>query len=96
MLEDMAILTGARVVSAELGAKLEHVAPADLGEATRVVADKETTTIVGGGGDKKAIPRPRSPRASSPAPDSPCSARSRPSRRKRPSATGTRRPGSGS
>ncbi len=55
MLEDLAVLTGARVVSTELGTKLEHVTPADLGETARVVSDKETTTIIGGEGDKKAI-----------------------------------------
>jgi chaperonin GroEL len=55
MLEDMAILTGGRVVSAELGKKLDSVLLAELGRATRVVIDKDTTTIIGGAGDKKAI-----------------------------------------
>jgi chaperonin GroEL len=55
MLEDMAILTGGHVVSEELGVKLENVKPSDLGRASRVVAARETTTIIGGAGDKKAI-----------------------------------------
>jgi chaperonin GroEL len=55
MLEDMAILTGGRVVSAEIGKKLDSVLLAELGRATRVVIDKDTTTIIGGAGDKKAI-----------------------------------------
>jgi chaperonin GroEL len=55
MLEDMAILTGGHVIAAELGAKLEHVGLRELGRAHRVVLDKDTTTIVGGGGDRKAI-----------------------------------------
>lgn len=55
MLQDIAILTGAQVISEELGIKLENVAVGQLGRAKRVVCDKDTTTIVGGGGDSKAI-----------------------------------------
>jgi chaperonin GroEL len=55
MLEDIAVLTGGHVVSAELGIKLENVALADLGQAQRVVSDKDDTTIIGGGGDKRQI-----------------------------------------
>jgi chaperonin GroEL len=55
MLQDMAILTGAQVISEELGIKLENVTIEQLGRARRVVCDKENTTIVGGSGDSKAI-----------------------------------------
>jgi chaperonin GroEL len=55
MLEDMAILTGGRVIAEEIGVKLEHVALTDLGHAKRVVVDREHTTIVGGAGAKEAI-----------------------------------------
>ncbi|MEM3018466.1 MAG: chaperonin GroEL, partial [Candidatus Bathyarchaeia archaeon] len=55
MLEDIAILTGGQMISEELGIKLENVTLKDLGSAKRVVIDKDTTTIVDGAGDKKAI-----------------------------------------
>jgi chaperonin GroEL len=55
MLEDIAILTGGRVLSSELGIKLENITPQQLGRATRVVLDRDTTTIVGGRGEKTAI-----------------------------------------
>jgi len=55
MLQDIAILTGGRVISAELGMKLENVRMDDLGSCARVVSDKDTTTIIGGGGSKQAI-----------------------------------------
>jgi chaperonin GroEL len=55
MLEDMAILTGGRVVSEELGVKLENVDPSHLGRAKRIVVDRDSTTIISGAGDKKAI-----------------------------------------
>jgi len=55
MLEDMAILTGGTVVSAELGMRLEHVTDAQLGRASRVVVNQDTTTIIGGAGDKAKI-----------------------------------------
>jgi chaperonin GroEL len=55
MLQDMAILTGGKVVSEELGMTLEKITLHDLGRARRVVITKDTTTIVGGEGDKKLI-----------------------------------------
>ena len=55
MLQDIAILTGAQVISEELGIKLENVTIEQLGRARRIVSDKENTTIVGGNGDSKAI-----------------------------------------
>ncbi|HSE33399.1 MAG TPA: chaperonin GroEL [Pyrinomonadaceae bacterium] len=55
ILEDLAVLTGGRVITEDLGIKLENVTVADLGTAKRVIVDKETTTIVEGGGDRKAI-----------------------------------------
>jgi chaperonin GroEL len=55
ILQDIAILTGGRVISEELGAKLENAAIKDLGRAKRIVVDKENTTIIGGAGDPKAI-----------------------------------------
>jgi len=55
ILEDLAILTGARVITEDLGVKLESVQLTDLGSAKRVIVDKDTTTIVEGGGERKAI-----------------------------------------
>jgi chaperonin GroEL len=55
MLEDVAILTGGRLLSGELGIKLANVTTADLGQAKRVIVDKDATTIVGGGGARTAI-----------------------------------------
>ncbi len=55
MLQDIAILTGGTVISEETGRKLESVTLEDLGQAEKVVATKEETTIVGGKGDPKAI-----------------------------------------
>jgi chaperonin GroEL len=55
MLEDIAVLTGGRVIAEEIGVKLEHLTLADLGSAKRVVVDHESTTIVGGGGGKDAV-----------------------------------------
>jgi chaperonin GroEL len=55
MLEDIAVLTGGKVVSSELGIKLENVTLDALGRAERVVVDREHTTIIGGKGDRKAI-----------------------------------------
>ncbi len=55
ILEDLAILTGARVITEDLGVKLENVQLADLGTAKRLIVDKDTTTIVEGGGDSRAI-----------------------------------------
>jgi chaperonin GroEL len=55
ILEDLAVLTGGSVITEDLGIKLENVQISDLGTAKRVIVDKETTTIVEGGGDRKAI-----------------------------------------
>jgi chaperonin GroEL len=55
MLEDIAILTGAQVISEELGLKLESVTLQQLGRAARVVADNENTTLIGSGGDRARI-----------------------------------------
>ena len=55
MLEDMAILTGGQFISDDLGIKLENVTPEMLGTCSRIVITKETTTIVGGKGDKAQI-----------------------------------------
>jgi chaperonin GroEL len=55
MLEDIAILTGAQVISEELGLKLESATLQQLGRAARVVADKENTTLIGSGGDRARI-----------------------------------------
>jgi chaperonin GroEL len=55
MMQDIAILTGGQFIAEELGIKLENVGIESLGRAKRVVVDKDNTTIIGGGGDKKAI-----------------------------------------
>jgi chaperonin GroEL len=55
MLDDIATLTGGRLISEEVGLKLEKAALESLGRARRVVIDKDNTTIIGGEGDKKAI-----------------------------------------
>jgi len=55
MLDDIATLTGGRLIAEELGVKLEKAALEMLGRARRVVIDKDNTTIIGGDGDKKAI-----------------------------------------
>ncbi len=55
MLEDIAIVTGAQFISEDLGKKLENIEIADLGQAHRVVSDKDKTTIVAGKGDKQKI-----------------------------------------
>ncbi len=55
ILEDLAILTGARVITEDLGVKLENVQLADLGSAKRVIIDKDTTTVVEGGGERNVI-----------------------------------------
>jgi chaperonin GroEL len=55
MLEDLAVLTGGRMIAEELGIKLANVTLEDLGQAKRIIVDKESTTIVGGGGAKSAI-----------------------------------------
>ncbi len=55
MLEDIATLTGGRVIAEETGMTLEKTTPDMLGNAKKVVVDKENTTIIDGGGDEKAI-----------------------------------------
>jgi chaperonin GroEL len=55
MLEDIAVLTGGQVLSADVGIKLENVQLDQLGRAKRVLSDRENTTIVGGYGDKEAL-----------------------------------------
>jgi chaperonin GroEL len=55
MLQDVAILTGGQVVSEDLGLKLEHVAAEQLGTAKRVIVDKDSTTIIGGAGERSQI-----------------------------------------
>ena len=55
ILEDIAILTGAKVISEDLGVKLENVQLSDLGTAKKIIVDKDNTTIVEGIGDPKVI-----------------------------------------
>jgi chaperonin GroEL len=55
MLEDIAILTGGKAITEDLGLKLENLTLADLGTAKKVVIDKENTTIVEGAGTPEAI-----------------------------------------
>jgi len=55
MLQDIAILTGATVISEETGRKIETAVLADLGHAEKVEVDKDNTTLIGGKGDGKAI-----------------------------------------
>src|SRR5438552_252560 len=55
MLEDIAILTGGRAITEDLGIKLENIKLEDLGKAKKVVIDKDNTTIVEGGGASQAI-----------------------------------------
>ena len=55
MLQDIAILTGGAVISAEVGMKLDAVTLEDLGRARRIVVSKDATTIIEGAGDKAAV-----------------------------------------
>jgi chaperonin GroEL len=55
MLEDIAILTGGKMISEDLGIKLENVELSDLGRAKKITVDKDTTTIVEGGGKTSDI-----------------------------------------
>ena len=55
MLQDIAVLTGGQLIAQELGIRLEKVTIEHLGRASRVVVDREHTTIIGGMGDRKAI-----------------------------------------
>ena len=55
MLEDIAVLTGGRLIAEELGIKLENVTLKDMGRAKRITVDKDNTTIIDGGGKKSDI-----------------------------------------
>ena len=55
MLEDIAVLTGGRAITEDLGIKLENLTLEDLGSAKKVTIDKDNTTIIEGAGDRKAI-----------------------------------------
>jgi len=55
MLEDIAILTGAEVITEEMGLKLENTKMSQLGHARRVVVDKDSTTLIDGAGDTESI-----------------------------------------
>ncbi len=55
MLQDIAIVTGGQLIAEELGLRLEKVTVNHLGRASRVVVDKDHTTIIGGKGDRRAI-----------------------------------------
>jgi chaperonin GroEL len=55
MLQDIAVLTGGNVISEEVGFKLENAVVGDLGQAKRIVIDKDNTTIVDGAGDEEKI-----------------------------------------
>jgi chaperonin GroEL len=55
MLEDIACLTGAQLISGDLGLKLDKVTLDQLGHSRRVVIDKDHTTLIGGGGDRSQI-----------------------------------------
>jgi chaperonin GroEL len=55
IMQDIAVLTGAFFIAEELGQKLENLSVNELGKAKRIIVNKDTTTIVGGGGEKKAI-----------------------------------------
>jgi len=55
LLQDIAVLTGAQVISPELGLSLEQVELAQLGRARRVVVDRDSTTLIGGAGTREAL-----------------------------------------
>ena len=55
MLEDIAILTGGKAITEDLGIKLENIKLEDLGQAKKVIVDKDNTTIIEGAGKDKAI-----------------------------------------
>ncbi|MDQ4121314.1 MAG: chaperonin GroEL [Acidobacteriota bacterium] len=55
MLEDIAALTGGRMITEDLGIKLENITLGDLGTAKRVIVDKDNTTIIEGGGEASAV-----------------------------------------
>ncbi len=55
MLEDIAILTGGKLISEEMGAKLENTTIADLGRCRKLTVDKDNTTIIDGAGDRASL-----------------------------------------
>ena len=55
MLEDIAVLTGGKAITEDLGLKLENIKVEDLGQAKKITIDKDNTTIIEGGGDQQAI-----------------------------------------
>jgi chaperonin GroEL len=55
LLEDLAVLTGGTLVSGDLGVSLDHVGLEQLGRTRRVVVTRETTTLIGGAGERRAI-----------------------------------------
>jgi chaperonin GroEL (HSP60 family) len=55
MLEDVAVITNGKVISEEIGFKLENAVVSDLGTAKRIVIDKDNTTLIDGGGDSEKI-----------------------------------------
>ena len=55
LMQDIALLTGGKVLAEELGVKIENLTISDLGQAKRVAIDKDSTTIIGGAGSKAAI-----------------------------------------
>jgi chaperonin GroEL len=55
MLEDIAVLTGGKMISEDMGAKLENTKMEDLGRAKRITIDKDNTTIIDGAGDRAAL-----------------------------------------
>lgn len=55
LMEDLAILTGGKFIAEELGLKLENLSLRELGQARRVVIDKDNTTVIGGAGAKAAV-----------------------------------------
>jgi chaperonin GroEL len=55
MLDDIAVLTGGKVISEEMGSKLENAQIADMGNAKRIVIDKDNTTIIDGAGERAAL-----------------------------------------
>ena len=58
MLEDIAVLTGGKAITEDLGIKLENVRLEDLGRAKKVVIDKDNTTIIEGAGEPKDVEAP--------------------------------------
>jgi len=55
MLDDIAVLTGGKVISEEMGTKLENAQIADMGNAKRILIDKDNTTIIGGAGERASL-----------------------------------------